>query len=267
MFVFLNSPTFFLRNWHQKNCQLETWDWLCLIPWHIFFHFNLNSLLFGLFELTDLLFCEIKTHRPFFLRNCVCSLWIGGCHHVCWHELPPIYLELTQTAGYVRNWHHNVLVISTFTNFIWRQHFGSSSRFWRQCRKIKTLLLELFGASVKIGTIQRRLAWPLRKDDTHKSRSVNNFFRLFFWNVILNDFVLVFELTENARLAQSVERQPFKLVVVGSSPTVGILTGSIPIQEIIEINVSLTGFAIPASGAPYPLGDRSFGRKKWHDKQ
>ena len=33
----------------------------------------------------------------------------------------------------------------------------------------------LRGSSVKIGTIQRRLAWPLRKDDTHKSRSVNNF--------------------------------------------------------------------------------------------
>jgi len=30
--------------------------------------------------------------------------------------------------------------------------------------------------SVKIGTIQRRLAWPLRKDDTHKSRSVTHFF-------------------------------------------------------------------------------------------
>ena len=28
-----------------------------------------------------------------------------------------------------------------------------------------------FGTSVKIGTIQRRLAWPLRKDDTHNSRS------------------------------------------------------------------------------------------------
>ena len=27
-------------------------------------------------------------------------------------------------------------------------------------------------SSVKIGTIQRRLAWPLRKDDTHKSRSI-----------------------------------------------------------------------------------------------
>ena len=34
----------------------------------------------------------------------------------------------------------------------------------------------LRGSSVKIGTIQRRLAWPLRKDDTHKSRSVTNFY-------------------------------------------------------------------------------------------
>jgi len=33
-------------------------------------------------------------------------------------------------------------------------------------------------SSVKIGTIQRRLAWPLRKDDTHKSRSVTNFFNI-----------------------------------------------------------------------------------------
>ena len=33
----------------------------------------------------------------------------------------------------------------------------------------------LRGSSVNIGTMQRRLAWPLRKDDTHKSRSVNNF--------------------------------------------------------------------------------------------
>ena len=28
------------------------------------------------------------------------------------------------------------------------------------------------GTSDKIGTIQRRLAWPLRKDDMHKSRNV-----------------------------------------------------------------------------------------------
>ncbi|KAK4590017.1 hypothetical protein RGQ29_020547 [Quercus rubra] len=34
------------------------------------------------------------------------------------------------------------------------------------------------GTSDKIGTIQRRLAWPLRKDDTHKSRNGPNFFLL-----------------------------------------------------------------------------------------
>ncbi|PKA56733.1 hypothetical protein AXF42_Ash012863 [Apostasia shenzhenica] len=33
--------------------------------------------------------------------------------------------------------------------------------------------------SDKIGTIQRRLAWPLRKDDTHKSRNGPNFFAIF----------------------------------------------------------------------------------------
>ena len=44
------------------------------------------------------------------------------------------------------------------------------------------LTLDFFrGSSVKIGTIQRRLAWPLRKDDTHKSRSDTSFFcRLHF---------------------------------------------------------------------------------------
>ena len=31
----------------------------------------------------------------------------------------------------------------------------------------------LRGSSVKIGTMQRRLAWPMPKDDMHKSRSVN----------------------------------------------------------------------------------------------
>ena len=32
----------------------------------------------------------------------------------------------------------------------------------------------LRGSSVKLGTMQRKLAWPLRKDDTHTSRSVND---------------------------------------------------------------------------------------------
>ena len=41
----------------------------------------------------------------------------------------------------------------------------------------------LRGSSVKIGTIQRRLAWPLRKDDTHKSRSVNNYSVVSHWRI------------------------------------------------------------------------------------
>ena len=45
----------------------------------------------------------------------------------------------------------------------------------RACEGFLAGLDSLRGSSVQIGTIQRRLAWPLRKDDTHKSRSVNIF--------------------------------------------------------------------------------------------
>ena len=47
--------------------------------------------------------------------------------------------------------------------------------------------------SVKIGTIQRRLAWPLRKDDTHKSRSVTHFFFSTFNGRLLNFFTINFK--------------------------------------------------------------------------
>ena len=40
------------------------------------------------------------------------------------------------------------------------------------------LLDSLRRSSAKIGTIQRRLAWPLRKDDTHTNREVYLFFAL-----------------------------------------------------------------------------------------
>ena len=57
------------------------------------------------------------------------------------------------------------------------------ARITRGRREIAACLLpkhnildSLRGSSVKIGTIQRRFAWPLRKDDTHKSKSVNFFF-------------------------------------------------------------------------------------------
>ena len=44
---------------------------------------------------------------------------------------------------------------------------------WRTNMPNGPILLDSFrGSSVKIGTIQRKLAWPLRKDDTLKSGSV-----------------------------------------------------------------------------------------------
>ena len=47
------------------------------------------------------------------------------------------------------------------------------------------------GTSDKIGTIQRRLAWPLRKDDTHKSRNGPNFFWSFFFKSVSSSSVLL----------------------------------------------------------------------------
>ena len=50
---------------------------------------------------------------------------------------------------------------------------------WRNQQCIFAILTDsLRGTSGKIGTIQRRLAWPLRKDDTHKSRSVTIFLKI-----------------------------------------------------------------------------------------
>ena len=39
-------------------------------------------------------------------------------------------------------------------------------------RTVKDREGSLRGSPVQIGTIRRILAWPMRKDDTHKSRSV-----------------------------------------------------------------------------------------------
>ena len=45
-------------------------------------------------------------------------------------------------------------------------------------RSFKALLCSLFGATyTKIGTIQRRLAWPLRKDDTQNREAFHIFWR------------------------------------------------------------------------------------------
>ena len=43
----------------------------------------------------------------------------------------------------------------------------------------------LRGSSVKVGTIQRRLAWPLRKDDTQNREAFHIFWRPLyrFWDI------------------------------------------------------------------------------------
>ena len=46
----------------------------------------------------------------------------------------------------------------------------------------------------KIGTIQRRLAWPLRKDDTHKSRTYHFFFLVCFFFLLLFFFGMITQL-------------------------------------------------------------------------
>ena len=47
---------------------------------------------------------------------------------------------------------------------------GEGGRAAAQTRGARKRLEPRKRSSAKIGTIQRRLAWPLRKDDTHKSR-------------------------------------------------------------------------------------------------
>ena len=39
---------------------------------------------------------------------------------------------------------------------------------------------------IKIGTIQRRLAWPLRKDDTQNREAFQTFFEILWFSIISN---------------------------------------------------------------------------------
>ena len=67
----------------------------------------------------------------------------------------------------------------------------------------------------------------------------------------------------DARLAQSVERQPFKLVVVGSSPTVG-KSSFFFLQIRVQRNSNTPDGTRTRNprlrrAMPYPLGHRSLG--------
>ena len=77
----------------------------------------------------------------------------------------------------------------------------------------------LRGSSVKIGTIQRRLAWPLRKDDTHKSRSVTYFYnhistQVDFTEAILEPKFEAFGIDQNVRSPCKNLLQPYVLPVI-----------------------------------------------------
>ena len=85
--------------------------------------------------------------------------------------------KLSKTRLYLASWHCLSLSLDCILS---RCH---SSPTTARAIRIRVFINEYpsvvcvpSGTSDKIGTIQRRLAWPLRKDDTHKSRNGPNFF-------------------------------------------------------------------------------------------
>ena len=81
-------------------------------------------------------------------------------------------------------WHENIF-LGKFRKFLNLSHNPIFGQIFAPQKPPFSHSLGPFGASVKIGTIQRRLAWPLRKDDT-QNREV---LQLFFFFVV---FVFVF---------------------------------------------------------------------------
>ena len=80
---------------------------------------------------------------------------------------------------------------------------GGPHPFPSSARKLSSLLDTFRGSSAKIGTTQRKLAWPLRRDDTHKSSSVPT---LFDWNA--------FQLLQASGFEQPYGRFAFQLQTV-----------------------------------------------------
>ena len=66
---------------------------------------------------------------------------------------------------YIHGYHHIIVSYNILYYIIGRTRTHMLNDYTKQA----------WSEPVKIVTVQRRFAWPLRKDDTHKSRSVNNF--------------------------------------------------------------------------------------------
>ena len=96
-------------------------------------------------------------------------MWIDRCLHMYVYSMC-IYI-------YIYIYIHNgkIGTIQRFLNILMILYYNNVWYYTSITTEIQRLD-SLRGSSVKIGTIQRILAWPLRKDDAHKSRSVNNIY-------------------------------------------------------------------------------------------
>ena len=107
-------------------------------------------------------------------------------HHMAVNSIDQLKKLRRHTAAVATQSEQSITGTSRDTSIATRDHpalaawstdksdVGENSSFdWRaHVSKLK----ETQGPSVQIGTIQSRLAWPLRKDDLHKSRNVFKFF-------------------------------------------------------------------------------------------
>ena len=113
---------------------------------------------------------------------------------------------------------------------------------------ILALTDSLRGSSVKIGTIQRRLAWPLRKDDTHKSGSVLNIAATFATRGCWQQLVAPKNLAE----AAGGNRQP------NSKPLKGLRTDRNLASDILQLQPPIHHDEVLAQGLASTLHSPHF---------
>ena len=137
-------------------------------------------------------------------------------------------------AGVPLSTHHN----SRNLTFLW----SSSS----EC--LETILCPLRGCtSVKIGTIQRRLAWPLRKDDTHNLRRIWYLYQAIF--LLINKDVLFVRLIYRLRVSMGLHFDtPKRLFSMASHGTEGRDAGR------KSTHSSYSGTHSPTAGHPETQG-------------
>ena len=89
-------------------------------------------------------------------------------------------------------WNNHEMLVSWFHDMRWWYHGIMTWPCWfqnwlHQRTHISSNCCTCFGSTyTKIGTIQRRLAWPLRKDDTQNREAFHIFCTASSWYLILN---------------------------------------------------------------------------------